>query len=152
MEQGIRRSPTRILFILAFMINVNELRLGNYILQKIANRVTMVKCGYPHFELVAKEGTKNLYPVVLKASLLEDSGFKENMDYPLLPQAHEFILALPVIGSQKTEIRAYVKNNGECFARASLNALPASNNIYHLHQLQNLCFSLTGAELSLNIR
>jgi hypothetical protein len=130
------------------MINVNELRLGNYLLQKINNRITTVKCGYPHFALVSTEGTKNLYPVVLKAEILRDCGFVENTEYSLLPNAHEFILPIPVIGSQSTEIRGYIKSNKECFARAMINGFPASNNFFHLHQLQNLFFALTGEELN----
>ena len=126
------------------MINVTELRLGSVMMQKVNNRVTTVKCGYPHYELVAREGTKDLYPVLLKAEVLADCGFQENKDYPLLPSAREFILVVPVMGSGNTEIRGYVKNNGECFVRASVNGLPGSNNFFHLHQLQNLYFSLTG--------
>src|SRR3982751_6439269 len=99
------------------MINVNELRLGNYMLQKVQGRITTVKCGYPHFELVAREGTRDLYPVVLKDSVLEDAGFRENKDYPLQPSAREFIRTMPVIGSHPTEIRGYIKSNGECFCR-----------------------------------
>jgi len=129
------------------MINVHELRLGNFILQKQNNRIVMVRCGFQHFELVAKEGTRELYPVVLKAELLEQCGFKENASYALLPQAREFILVLPVPGSTLNEIRAYIKNNQECFGRAMTGGMPASANFYHLHQLQNVFHALTGTEL-----
>jgi hypothetical protein len=67
----------------------------------------------------------------------------------LLPEARQFILVVPVIGSNKNEIHAFIKNNKECFGRATVNGLPASNNFYHLHQLQNLYFSMTGLELSI---
>lgn len=133
------------------MINVNELRLGNYMLQKLINKIAMVKCGYPHFELVAKEGTKNLYPVVLKAEILEQCGFIENKEYALLPGARQFILPLAVIGSNKNELHAFIKTNQECFGRAMVNGMPASNNFYQLHQLQNLYFSLTGEELPVKL-
>lgn len=83
--------------------------------------------------------------------MLEKSGFKENKEYPLLPHAKEFILVLPVIGKNKNEIRAYIKNNKECFGRATVNDLPVSNNLYYLHQLQNLYFALTGEELVVTI-
>ena len=129
------------------MINVTELRLGNYILQKAGGRISAVTCGYPHFELVSKEGTKDLYPVVLNADYLLRCGFVENKNYPLLPEARQFVLVVPVIGSNKNEIHAFIKNNKECFGRATVNGLPASNNFYHLHQLQNLYFSMTGQEL-----
>src|SRR6476469_6367989 len=88
------------------MINVTELRLGNYILQKAGRRISAVKCGYPHFELVSKEGTKDVYPVGLNAEYLLKCGFAENKNYPLLPEARQFILEVPVIGSNKNEIHA----------------------------------------------
>ncbi|MEI6950608.1 hypothetical protein V9K67_25720 [Paraflavisolibacter sp. H34] len=131
------------------MIEASELRLGNYLLQKIANKISMVACTYAHFELLAKGEGKLLYPVVLKPELLERSGFQENKDYALLPQAREFILLLPVIGNNKNEIYAYIKSNGECFGRAVVNGAVASNNIFHLHGLQNLYFALTGTEIEL---
>ena len=122
--------------------------MGNFILQKQNARINTVRCGYQHFELVAREGTRDLYPVVMDAALLEKCGFSENPDYPLLPGAREFNLLLPVHGSSQTELRAYIKSNKECFGRAMVNNQPASNNFYHLHQLQNLYFFLTGKELA----
>lgn len=133
------------------MINANELRLGNHILQKINNRIVTVKCTPHHFELLSTGDGKDIYPVTLKVELLEKAGFLENMDYPLLPDAREFILVLPVIGNNKNEIRAYIKNNKECFGRAVVNGLPVSNNFYHLHQLQNLYFALTNEELGVKM-
>jgi hypothetical protein len=133
------------------MINANEVRLGNYILQKINNRIVPVSCAFQHFELLQNGNAKDIYPVTLKAEILEKGGFLENKDYPLLPDAREFILVLPVIGNNKNEIRAYIKNNKECFGRAVVNGLPVSNNFYHLHQLQNLYFALTNEELNVKI-
>jgi len=133
------------------MINANELRLGNYILQKINNRIVSVKCTAQHFELLNTGNGKDIYPVILKAEILEKAGFSENKDYPLLPDAREFILVLPIIGNNKNEIRGYIKNNKECFGRAVVNGLPVSNNFYHLHQLQNLHFALTNEELEVKI-
>jgi len=133
------------------MIKVNELRLGNYILQKINNRIVPAKCTHQHFQMLDTGNGKDIHPLILKAEILEKSGFLENKDYPLLPDAREFILALPVIGNNKNEIRAYIKNNKECFARAAVNNLPVSNNFYHLHQLQNVYFALTNEELKVSI-
>ena len=129
------------------MINVNELRLGNYLLQKVSGRISAVRCTYLHFELVSKEGTKDLYPVVLNADILLKCGFEENKNYPLLPEARQFTMVVPVIGSSRNEIHGFIKNNKECFGRAVVNGMPASNNFYHLHQLQNLFFTLTNHEL-----
>ena len=133
------------------MINSNELRLGNYLMQKIQTRIVTAKCGYQHFELMARGEIKDLFPVVLKPELLEKCGFIENKNYALLPDAREFKLVLPVIGNDQNEIQAFVKNNKECFGRATINNLPISNNFYHLHQLQNLYFALTGEELSISL-
>jgi hypothetical protein len=132
------------------MINMNELRPGNQIMQKINNRIVTVTCNHEHFELLSKGG-KDVFPIILKAELLEKCGFVENKDYPLLPDAREFKLVIPVIGNHKNEILAYIKNNKECFGRAVVNGLTASNNFYHLHQLQNLYFALTGEELKVKI-
>jgi hypothetical protein len=133
------------------MIDANELRLGNYIMQKVHTRITTTPCSFQHFELIAKGQDKDLFPIVLKTTVLESAGFLENMDYPLSPQAREFKLQLPVIGNNKNEILAYIKNNKECFARAMVNGLPVSNNIFHVHQLQNLYYALTGEELKVSI-
>lgn len=131
------------------MIKEQELRLGNSVLQKQGNKINTVKCAYEHFDLLSKAGAASFYPVVLKPELLEKCGFVENRKYALLPEAREFILILPVIGSNQNEVHAWVKNNGECFGRAMVNGVAASNNFFHLHQLQNLYFSLTGNELGM---
>jgi hypothetical protein len=133
------------------MINENELRLGNYILQKINTRILPVKYSQQHFDLIKTGNTKDLFPLTLKAEILEKCGFIENKKYPLLPEAREFILVLPVIGNANNEIRAYIKNNKECFARVMLNNLPVSNNFYNVHQLQNVYFAITNEELKLTL-
>ncbi len=133
------------------MINENELRLGNYFLQKINTRIVPVRCTHQHFEMLKNGNGKEIFPLVLSAEILEKSGFSENKKYPLLPDAREFILVLPVIGNNSNDVRAYIKNNKECFGRAMVNNLPVSNNFYHLHQLQNLYFALTNKELDVKL-
>jgi hypothetical protein len=133
------------------MINENELRLGNYILQKVGTRIIPIKCTHQHFELLKNGNAKDIFPVTLKAEVLEKCGFVENKKYALLPDAREFTLVLPVIGNANNEIRAYIKNNKECFARVVLNNLPVSNNFYNLHQLQNVYFSLINEELKISL-
>src|SRR5688572_27943984 len=118
------------------MVNPNEFRIGNILMQKIDHRILTLACGFQHFELMARGG-KELFPVQLKADTLEKCGFAENKKYPLLPTAREFKLVLAVNGSHKNEIHAYIKSNGECFAKAMLDDKPASNPVYYLHQLQN---------------
>lgn len=131
------------------MINSSEFRLGNYLMHKTGVRILTMPCTLLHFELMAKDGGKDLFPVVLSPANLEKSGFIENKKYALLPQSREFILVLPVMGSGAIEIKAYVKNNKECFARAMVNTLPITNNVHHLHSLQNLYYALTGEELTI---
>lgn len=131
------------------MIKKEEFRLGNYLMHKTGVRILTVRCQWEHFALMAKGGEKDLYPVVLSAPILEKCGFAENKKYALLPESREFIRALPVMGSGEMEMRAYIKNNKECFGRVMMNGVPVSNNFYHLHQLQNIYFSLTAQEIEL---
>ena len=129
------------------MINIPELRFGNRILQKSGTKINPVPFGMQHLELVAKGEGTSLYPVVLKPEVVERCGFIENKQYPLLPEAREFTLLLPVQGGNQNLLHVYSKNNGECFGRATVNGLVASNNFFHLHQLQNIFYALTGKEL-----
>lgn len=131
------------------MIKSQEFRLGNYLMHKTGVRILTVRCTVDHFALMAKGGEKDLYPVVLAAPLLEKCGFAENKKYALLPESREYILVVPVMGGGEIEIRAYIKNNKECFGRVMMNGVPVSNNFYHLHQLQNVYQALTGQELAL---
>ncbi|MDQ3278941.1 MAG: hypothetical protein M3Q06_11485 [Bacteroidota bacterium] len=131
------------------MIKKEEFRLGNYLMHKTGVRILTVRCGFEHFALMAKGGEKDLYPVVLSAQVLEKCGFTENKKYALLPESREFMLVLPVMGNGDMEMRAYIKNNKECFGRVMLNGVPVSTNFHHLHQLQNIYFFLTGQELEL---
>jgi hypothetical protein len=133
------------------MIKSNEFRPGNYLMHKTGVRILTVRCTLEHFALMAKGGEKDMFPVLLSAAILEKCGFVENKKYALLPESREFVLVVPVMGSGDIELRAYVKNNKECFGRAMLNKVPVSNNFYHLHQLQNLYFALTGNELDLEL-
>jgi hypothetical protein len=131
------------------MIKSGEFRLGNYLMHKTGVRILTVRCTPEHFALMAKGGEKEMFPVVLSAQVLEKCGFTENKKYALLPESREFILPLPVMGGGDIAMRAYIKNNKECFGRVMLNGLPVSNNFFHLHQLQNTFFALTGTELEL---
>lgn len=133
------------------MVKSNEFRLGNFLLHKTGVRVLTVPCTFEHFALMAKDGGKDLFPVVLSPKILESCGFTENKKYALLPESREFVLLLPVMGSGEVSIKAYVKSNKECFARAMVNNVPVSNNLFHLHQLQNLHFALAAEELAVKV-
>src|SRR5688572_19126025 len=128
---------------------LQELRPGNYILYKHHNKIGMVQCNKDHFNALYDGDAKNIFPVVLKPDLLEKFGFVENKEYPLYPEAREFKLLLAIPGGGKHEIFCYVKSNGECFGRAVVNGTVASNNFFKLHQLQNLVYALSGAELAI---
>lgn len=142
---------SKLLFYFYRMIKSAEYRLGNYLMHKTGVRILTVRCTHLHFELMAKDGGTNLFPLVLAPANLERSGFAENKKYALLPESREFILVLPVMGSGAVEIKAYVKNNKECFARAMVSGVPISNTIYHLHSLQNLYFALAAEELAVEL-
>lgn len=133
------------------MIKTTEFRLGNYLMHKTGVRILTMCCTHQHFSLMAKDGGKDLFPVLLAPAVFEKSGFIENKKYALLPESREYSLVLPVMGSGAVEIKAYVKNNKECFARAVLTNVPITNNIFHLHSLQNLYFALTGDELPVQL-
>jgi hypothetical protein len=133
------------------MINVLELRVGNRILFKQNNRIAGTECTLEHFELMRKGREADFFPVVLKAEILEKCGFEENKKYALYPQSREFALLLPLPGPQKQEVYAYIKNNGECFGRMMIAGAACSQNFYHLHQLQNLYFFVTGQELTVRL-
>jgi hypothetical protein len=133
------------------MIDASELRLGNYILHKSGVRILPVKAGFQHFELLAKGLAKDVFAIALKPDILQKCGFIENKKYHLFPDAREFVLTLPVMGNNKNEIYAYININKESYARASVNDLIISNNIYFVHQLQNLYYALVCKELEVLI-
>jgi hypothetical protein len=129
------------------MIDPSELRLGNNILFKSGVRILPVKCTLQHFEQFAKGSAKDAFPIALKPDTLLKLGFVENKKYYLYPDAREFVLALPVMGNNKNEVYAYINSNKESYARATVNDLVITNNFHYLHQLQNLCYVLTGTDL-----
>ena len=133
------------------MIEASELRLGNYILHKGGVRIVPVKCTLEHFNLIAKGAANTMFPIPLKPDVLQKCGFIENTKYYQHPEAHEYILTLPVMGVNVNEIRAYLNSKNESYARAVVNEIVISNNLYHLHQLQNLYYALTGKELEVTL-
>ena len=52
-------------------------------MHKTGVRILTVVCNFQHFELMAKDGGKDLFPVVLSPTILEKSGFVENKKYAL---------------------------------------------------------------------
>lgn len=133
------------------MINEAELKIGNYILHKSGVRILPVRCTLQHFELISKGHNKDMFPIALKPDVLMKCGFTENKKYYQFPEAREFILTLPVKGNNKNEINAYLNSKQECYARATVNDLIITNNIYYLHQLQNLYDALVQEALPVQL-
>ncbi|MDB5191840.1 MAG: hypothetical protein JWQ96_1403 [Segetibacter sp.] len=133
------------------MIDLSELRLGNYILHKAGVRILPVKATFQHFDIQAKGFSKDIFPIGLKPDMLQKCGFIENIKYYLYPEGREFVLTLPVMGNNKNEIYAYINTNKESYARATVNDLVISNHFYNLHQLQNLYYALVGKELDVKL-
>jgi hypothetical protein len=131
------------------MIDASALRLGNYVLHKAAVRILPVRFTFQHFELLGNGKAKEFFPIALKPDILQKAGFIENKEYAFLPEARSFILTLPVMGNNKNEIAAYLNEQKESYARATVNDLVISNNFHFLHELQNLYYHLTGKELEL---
>jgi hypothetical protein len=129
------------------MIHTEELRIGNTVLYKASVRILPVQLTLQHFEIMAKNGAKDFFPVVLKAEVLQQYGFAENKNYPLLPASREFSMPLPVPGDLNIQLFAWIKNNGECFGRAAVDGKTITQNFYHLHQLENLYYAMTGTKL-----
>jgi hypothetical protein len=134
------------------MIQFTEYRPGNIALHKSGHRILPVPLQLSHFSLMEKEGASQFFPVALKPEWLTRSGFSENKDYALLPSAREFVLLLALPGQVKQEIRAYEKNNKECFGRFMVDGQAASQNFHFLHQLQNIFYALTGLELTVSLK
>ncbi len=120
-------------------------------LHKAAVRILPVKCTLEHFELIKKGMAKDMFPIALKPDILKKLGFIENENYYLQPEAKEFILTLPVKGEHKNEVLAYLSAKKESYARAAVNDLVISHNIYNLHQLQNLYYALIGEEMMIEL-
>jgi len=133
------------------MINPTELRLGNYILHKTGVRILPSKCTFLHFEVFAKGQVKDSFPIALKPDILVKCGFVENKKYYAYPDTREFVLTLPVIGTNKNEVLAYVNASNESYARAVVNDCIVTNHIHHLHQLQNMYYAFVGNEMELTL-
>lgn len=129
------------------MVNLKELRPGNTVLFKDAGRIRQHTLDATLFAVLLQRPA-DFFPVVLNAEVLQQIGFAENKKYALLPAAREFILVLPVPGSAQVDLRGYIKNNGECFARAFANNEPISRNVFSLHALEDLYYALTGTAVS----
>ena len=133
------------------MIDAAQLRIGNYILHKSGVRILPVKCTFQHFQFFSKGLNKDAFPIALKPDILLKCGFLENKQYYLLPDAHEFVLTLPIIGKNNNVIVACLNSKQECYSRVTVNDLIISNHFYNVHQLQNIYYALLNEEMVIDL-
>lgn len=112
-----------------------ELRIGNWV--KYAGTITPVQIEAGSFINVENK-VEAFDPIELTPSILEQCGFAK-------PQNED---ELYFIKGDCADVFFYNDENGfECHVGNELTY----NHIKHLHQLQNLYFSLTGEELKINL-
>lgn len=146
------------------MIKASELRIGNWIM--------LLGVDYQHDnKFPDPEGNEPIQvtvdvlkeverseadygPIPITQELLKKCGFRkdEGFDFPDLGM--QYILDLPVKGECRNEIFFFFSAPGlkdVSFGEYTVNSAHGSNNIYHLHQLQNLFYCITGQELELHL-
>ncbi len=110
------------------MLQANELRIGNWLLEKTELETRYIQCSYTHIQDIANGADETLFPIRLTPLLLENFGFiKGELDV-----GKYFYLWW----SDETE-GVYLKHDWYILEK----------KIQYLHQLQNMYFSLTGKEL-----
>ena len=131
------------------MINANELRIGNLV--NFRNRKTTGRSLYPYQivftdfkSVIFKDGEfvfkeERLEPIPLTPDILEKAGFENRSNSTDFAFKYgEFIIG-------GTMSRLFPSIHGESRLEAY------GNEIFYLHQLQNLYFALTGEELTINL-
>jgi hypothetical protein len=95
-------------------------------------------------------------PIPLTPQWLERIGFKKDVDQPLNPVATYYKLHIELRTSGYITITALAVHQdtekmkaGHAYASLLVNDFWASNNLEHVHQLQNLYYALTGEELEI---
>lgn len=125
------------------MIQAQELRIGNYV---YVVKVVPVIVTADHIKSIA-QGDTDYTPIPLTPELLEKCGF----DYKVNGFNHEFRR-----GKCDGEyLDFYLLNRHEPASYYELihviGKVKLVSKIWHLHQLQNLYFALTGEELEVNL-
>ena len=128
------------------MIKANDLRIGNLVADQSGNIITVESINYDGVNLeieqewFEEESTvENLSPdytfdavfgIPLTLEILEKAGFKGN-----------------TLAAQHNDIVFYENH----FGIKGMLGIVKPNNVNFLHQLQNLFFSITGEELTINL-
>jgi hypothetical protein len=125
-------------------MKANELRIGNYV--NIEGDVVKVKeiyekgihYTYGEYESYATEDF--IQPIELTEELLVKLGFEGEM-YEICLHTDDFNIAVNLI-----EIRVDIAYYGNCEAELCIKY-----NVKYLHELQNLCYCITGQELNIEL-
>lgn len=118
------------------MVQANELRIGNYISYK---NERWIKVGYHEIRYAVLYPDNSYYPIPLTPEILEKAGWYWNAE------CNSYEHADIRMNMQFREV-----NQSWTMYNHVLKAVIAKR-IYHVHQLQNLYFALTGEELEINL-
>lgn len=137
------------------MIDVKELRIGNYVFPKndsgkesvigevfaINNNVVSVKGNHNPYDYHLLEG------IPLTDKILHDAGFNYVDDYECYSKEIGDKFAIGIKLEKSVVDLFYITN----MAVNGILTLPTSYKILFVHQLQNIYFDLTGKELTVKI-
>lgn len=129
------------------MVNANELRVGNWVGRTAGEmKVIGITDSGALFEDTDCVDFKYLEPIPITTEILEGCGFVEDKEYLLL---HHPVLKCRWV-TQKLFNNLKIETP---FLRFDSTCRPpfGCTDIYYLHQLQNLYFSLTGNELEVKL-
>lgn len=111
------------------MVKVNEIRVGNWFNDIMAGKFQVSQADITEWEAI------NCLPITLTPDVLEQFGFEKG--------------AIGYYWLYKIQLCVYYNNGGTHQYSISLRGNLIRIGIRHLHQLQNICFALTGEELEM---
>lgn len=120
------------------MININELRFGNWIDAGDEGFVQVKQLYYNH---VNGWHVKGVDPIPPTPKILQQCGFIKDRNGDFLYQVDPAIYIKLIIGAAGIVYPHYMESTPE---DCNITAL---KSVQHLHELQNLFFALTGTEL-----
>ena len=137
------------------MIDIRELRIGNYVLPNntIGAQSAVGVVFSINDYLVSVKGNSNQYDyhllegVSLTEKILVDAGFNYVSDCTCFPKEIGDKFAIGLKLEQNTGDLFYITNK----AYNGILTIPAVYKVLYVHQLQNLYFFLTGKELEVKL-